>query len=309
MTSVTKTARAVVVSGVTGLLGLALAFGPSEARADEKSPTIQEKVPPKPKPAPAQAKTAVVDEKAPFDLSGLPPLDRETEKAIGALDEACVASPMSREGMSPKEEARCNLAMARVVARGKVGASAILAALNDHDAVHTYYARAQLYSALGKVDDPKVRGVVIAGLEKIGKEHLEEFVSDTYEMQAALFAMFGAGPEAIAPWDAAVPVSDGWEEAKLAAAEWRKVEATWAGKKRNEVLITRLTSAKKEKASDDPKVAYRAIAYLVKQAPREAKTAATLYSKRKDLKEDIAAAFEDLSSEAEFRVTMPNARL
>ncbi len=314
MTSVSKTvgravARVTVISSVIGLAALTFVGGPNDANAGDKSPTFVGKVAPSPKPAPAKAKTAVESDKAPFDVSELPAIDRETEKAIAAVDEACVASPMSREGPTPQETARCNLAISRVVARGKAGASAILTALNDVVGAHPYYARAQLYVALGKIDDPKARSVLIGGLEKIGRSQLVDHVVESWVIQETLFAMFGAGPEATAPWEPTPSVSDGWEEAKLAAAEWRKVETAWAGKKRNEVLITRLTSAKKEKTSDDPTVAYRAVAYLVKQAPREAKLAGAQYAKRKGLAEEVAAAFEDLSSEADFRASIPAARL
>ncbi|HTJ80138.1 MAG TPA: hypothetical protein VL400_00405 [Polyangiaceae bacterium] len=293
-----------------------IASASSVARADDGAPTVgdaspygarSKKVAPAKAPPPAPQEAAEAP-KGPFDGSALGAIDPVTVKAIAALDEACVSSPMSREGMTREEEARCNLAMARITARGKAGASAILASLDDSGGNHPYYARSQLYAALGKLDDEKVREAVVAGYEKIAKEKLEDFESDSYELDETLKTMFATGPEADIPWET-TPVADNWATLAATTAAWRKVATDNAGKKRNEILIGRLTAAKKDKKSDDPKVAYRAIAYLLRPAPREAKTSAHLYAARKDLPEDVASAFGDLESEAEFRLTVPNANM
>jgi len=279
-------------------------LAPRAAVAEDVPSKIVEKVEPAKAPPPAPAPTEQA--KTAFDTGGLSAIDPVTVKAIAALDEACVASPMSREGMSHDEEVRCNLAMAKISARGKVGASAVFAALNDPNAAHPYYARSQLYAALGKIDDEKIRGVVVAGLQKIATEELSDYEQDLYQLDETLNAMFATSPDADVPWDAK-PVPDDWEGARANSRAWLAVQSKWAGKKRNEILITRLTTAKKDKTSADPKVAYQAIAYLVRHTPRTAKASAHTYAARDELAAEVRSGFEDLEQEAEFRLTEPNA--
>lgn len=296
----TSTAKAATVIAA---MSAALAW-PAVTLAQDRPPSVKGEAPPseaeKKKSAEAKAKAA----EGPFSLSGLGPVDPTTQKAIQKLDQACTASPMSREGMSAQEEARCNAAMAAVSARGGAGAAAILAALNDGKSERPYYARTQLFLALGKVQDPAVRSAVVGGLEKIAKDKLEDHNQDLWQIEDTLRTMFAGGPDPELPWDPA-PTVDEWEGAVRSSVAWRKIENASAGKTRFELFAARLVDARKRRVDADPKAAFRAIAYLVRHAPREGKSAAHAYAGRKDLTPEIKSAFEDLESEAEFKLQAP----
>jgi hypothetical protein len=268
------------------------------ASADKPSPPLKGKAPPEEK-APERAKR--VETKKPFDFSDLGARDAASDKDVARVNERCVSDPMSREGPTPEEEARCNAAVAKLVARGKKAAPSILASLNTLDNDRSYYASNRLLFALGKIDDKKVRGAVLAGYSTIAKEELEDHTLVVHQLPEALESMLGAAPPAMIPWEEQ-PVTDGWEEHRLGAKTWQTFLGATEGKTRKQITLEHFAKSRKEKADDDAKKAYQAISFLVTRSPHEALKAADAYAKRKDLDSKIVVAFDSLKSEAEWRV-------
>lgn len=287
-------------TALVGLLALAIS---GQARADGPPP-VKGKAPPAETP-PAQAKT--VQTKKPFDASELGARDAAADKDVARVDERCMSDPMSREGPSPEEVAKCNAAVARLMARGKKGAPSIFAALNSLNSESSYYGTNRLLFALGKIDDKKVRNVVLAGFQKIAADELDENFMMVHHIPETLEAMLGAAPEAIVPWEYE-SVTDHWEEQREVAARWKAFAGANADKSRLELAAERAKKARKEKADADPKKAYRAIKFLVSRSPSEALNAAKAYQKRKDLAEDVASEFESLQFEAEMVLEEQRAR-
>ena len=270
----------------------------SAAAIADKPVNIKGKAPPA-DPPPARAKTT--EAQRPFDYSGLGARDAAADKAVAKVKERCVADPMSREGPTPEEQARCNLAVAQLTGLGKKGAPSILAALDEARGYEGYYAVNRLFFALGKIDDKKVRGVVVEGFSTFAKEEDDEASLIGENVQLALEAMMGATPPVALPWEPAV-VTDHWEATRHAAAAWKGFAAENADKTRKQIAAEHVTRARKEKASDDPAKAYRAIEHLVARAPFEALKAAKAYASREGLDDDVASAFELLQSQAEWRI-------
>lgn len=285
------------------LLSAAVVSWSAAALAD-KPISIKGKAPP-PETAPEQAKKTEVQK--PFDYSELGARDAAAEKAVTKVKERCVADPMSREGPTAEEQARCNLAVARLVGLGKKGAPSILAALDQADELDSYYAVNRLLFTLGKIDDKKVRRVVVDGFATIAKEEADAQVMLVYQLPETLEAMLGASPPVDVPWDTAA-VTDAWEENRRTAARWKAFVDENADKTRKQIAAEHLARARKEKADEDPIKAYRAIEHLVDRAPFEALRAAKGYLKRDGLDGDVEAGFESLMSEAEWRIEEQNAK-
>lgn len=282
---------------VLALLSSALVGWSTAALADQPI-KIKGKAPPAER-APEQAKKAEVQK--PFDYSELGAREAAAEKAVAKVKERCVADPMSREGPTPEEQARCNLAVAQLTGLGKKGAPSILVALNAADEIASYYAVNRLLFSLGKIDDKQVRGVVVDGFATIAKEEADAQAILVYQLPETLEAMMGSCPPVDLPWENGA-VTDAWEENRKTAARWSAFATENADKTRKQLAAEHMTRARKEKASEDPAKAYRAIEHLVDRAPFEALKAAKAYASRKDLDEDIADAFESLESQAEWRI-------
>jgi hypothetical protein len=276
----------------------------SAAAFADKPVSIKGKAPP-PEPAPEQAKTT--EAQKPFDYSELGARDAAAEKAVAKVKERCVADPMSREGPTAEEQARCNLAVARLVGLGKKGAPSILAALDEVELIDSYYAVNRLLFTLGKIDDKKVRRVFVDGFATIAKEESDAQVMLAYQLPETLEAMLGASPPVDVPWDTAA-VTDAWEENRKTAARWSAFLDENADKTRKQIAAAHLAKAKKEKADEDPIKAYRAIEHLVDRAPFEAFRAAKAYAGREGLEKDVADGFESLMAQAEWRIEEQNAK-
>lgn len=276
----------------------------SAAAFADKPVSIKGKAPP-PEPAPEQAKKT--EAQKPFDHSELGARDAAAEKAVAKVKERCVADPMSREGPTEEEQARCNLAVARLVGLGMKGAPSILAALDEADELDSYYAVNRLLFTLGKIDDKKLRRVVVDGFATIAKEESDAQVMLVYQLPETLEAMLGASPPVDVPWDTAA-VTDAWEENRRTAARWSAFLDENADKTRKQIAAAHLARARKEKADEDPIKAYRAIEHLVDRAPFEALRAAKGYLKRDGLDGDVEAGFESLMSEAEWRIEEQKAK-
>ncbi len=276
----------------------ALTLG-ATARADKPAPPLKGAAPPA-EAAPSRAKT--VDAGKPFDASGLGKRDAASDKAVAAVEAQCLSDPMSREGPTPAESARCQVAVARLLARGKHAAPSIFARLNrGADADAGYYATSRLLFALSKIEHDDVRLATVRGYESIAKEELEDHEGLLWQMDDTLRGMYGAGPAIALPWAPSV-VRDEWEAMRAAAADWVVFAGEHAGKARKRTAADALARARRERADDDPAKAYRGISFLLDKSPGEALKAAQAYLKRSDLEPAVASAFEGLESDAEWRV-------
>ncbi len=290
-------------TALTLAAGLLVATLAGSASADG-APPVKGKAPPRASP-PAQAKT--VETTKPFDASKLGKPDATSDKEVARVNESCVSDPFSREGPSPKETARCNLAVARLVARGKKAVPSILVALNVQNEEASYYGKSRLLFALGKIDDKKVRKAVVDGFVAIAKAEMEDQTDIVYQIPETLEAMMGAAPELIAPWKES-SVTDAWQEHRQTAARWKAFIEANQDKSRKQIAQNRITQARKEKADADPEKAYRAISFLLSRSPAEALKAAKAYQKRDDLDEDVASEFESLQTQAEMQIEELQAR-
>ena len=284
-------------TALTLAAGLLVATLAGRASADG-APPVKGKAPPRAS-APAQAKT--VETTKPFDASKLGARDAASDKEVERVNERCVSDPFSREGPSPQETAKCNLAVARLVARGKKAAPSILAALNAKNEDASYYGKGRLLFALGKIDDKKVRKALVDGFAAIAKEEMEDQTDIVYQIPETLEAMMGAAPETPAPWKDA-SVTDAWQEHRQTAARWKSFVEANEAQSRKQISQDRFAQARKEKADKDPEKAYRAIAFLLSRSPNEALKAAKAYQKRDDLEDDVASEFESLQSQAEMQI-------
>jgi hypothetical protein len=290
-------------TALTLAAGLLVATLSGRASADG-APPVKGKAPP-PASAPAQAKT--VEMTKPFDGSKLGSRDAASDKEVARVNERCVSDPFSREGPSPQENARCNLAVARLVARGKKAAPSILAALNEKSDDASYYASNRLLFALGKIDDKKVRKALVDGFVAIAKDEMEDQTDIVYQIPETLEAMMGAAPDTAAPWKDA-SVTDAWQEHRQTAARWRSFVEANEGQSRKQIAQEHLSQARKEKGDKDPEKAYRAIAFLISRSPNEALKAAKAYQKRDDLEDNVASEFESLKVQAEMQIEEQQAR-
>jgi hypothetical protein len=237
-----------------------------------------------------------------FDVTGFGPVDAASRRLVEQMQASCLASMMSREGPSPAEQRQCRGAMAKLAARGKKAVPAIFEALNRDDG-HALFLRDRLYRTLATLDDPKIRDVLLAGFERMANERIESRGADLWSLDSTLHAMSGDGPDADVPWES-TPIVEGWERWADRTAKWREFREKIGPRSRREVRRTAHARARAERASEDPRVAFRAIAKLVELAPAEARSAALAYEKRA-LAPEVREAFRALSADASFRMGPP----
>ena len=204
-----------------------------------------------------------------FDASELGTPDKATEALIKTVEEKCSAEPRSREGMSPREEKRCNATVARLVQQGSRAVPAIFAKLNAENDFSHYYARTRLYYALGKMDDPKVEDILIRGFARVATKKLDGYSNDLPMIQNALVAMNGVDPvgaEAIGKPD----ITDQWASAEDQVFTWRLWQRDHAGKTKTALKSEALKRARADKSSKNLKTAYLALSTLAELAPPQA---------------------------------------
>jgi hypothetical protein len=255
---------------------------------------FQKPRPPKP-PVEIVPRDTVKADTEPFDLSKLDPVDARATKAIEKVSVACRASEFSREGPLPTEAAKCKTAVNALAAQGPKAASAIIAVLNlqEYKGMRRFgYER--LWNTLAKIDDEKVRNVVIDGYVKISDEKLSSHRWQAYLAEKAMFTLSGDGPPAEIPWTKSKVVRDFDTQLADSAAGWRAFKKASEGKTRKQLKQAALAAARKNKTSDDPKAAYRAAEVLRRFATLEALFAVRAYQKRKDLTSEVRGAFETL---------------
>ncbi len=283
---------------VSVLVGCVVAAWSVVAFADKPAPPLKGKAPP-PEVAPEKSKT--VETKSPFDYSELGKRDAAIEKEIAKVHERCLSDPMSREGPTPEETAKCNVAVSKLLVRGSKAAPSILAALNRVDDASSYYAVNRLLFVVGKMDDKKVRKAVVDGLETVTKEEKEDLYMIAYQLPGTLESMLGAAPPVSVPWDD-TSVTDHWEEQRNQAEAWGAFIEANAKKTRAQIVGEHLGKARKDKASSDAAAAWRAINFLVQRSPTEALAAANAYLKRDGLESDVSSGFEMLKNQAEWLI-------
>ncbi len=270
------------------------------AFADGPKP-ISDQAPSKPAPAaPAEATKPRAARDVLFDPKGFGPVDPTTAKIVKNVEETCHESPFSRDGMSPAEEAKCNVQVARLIGRGALAVPAIFARLNDREGLESYYARTRLYHVLGRQHDQRVRAALVDALVWIGDTEPEDHAIDGPMIEESLTQAFGGAPAPTPPW-VEEPVVEAWSEARSGAARWADFARVHRGKSRGYIVSETMTRARKELASSDASAAYRAISSLMLHAPREAGRAAEAYASREGLADEQQSAFENLASEAEWK--------
>jgi hypothetical protein len=285
----------------------ALSGHASEVRADGPKP-ISEQAPAKPTPTPpAEATRPAARRDTLFDPKGFGPVDPTTAKIVRNVEETCHESPFSRDGMSPAEEAKCNVQVARLIGRGALAVPAILARLNDRDGLESYYARTRLYHVLGRQHDQRVRVALVDALVWIGDTETEHHGIDGPMIEESLTQAFGSAPPPTPPW-VDEPVVEAWAEARRDAARWSEFAKSQTGKSRGHIVAESMARARKELASADAAVAFRAISSLMLHAPREAGRAAEAYASREGLEGEQQSAFENLASEAEWKSSPDHVR-
>lgn len=285
---------------LTTCFAAALSAQARGASADGPKP-IAEQAPTKAAHAapPSSAKTVATRE-APYDPKAFGEIDATTAKLVRRVEETCHESPFSRDGMSPAEEAKCNAEVARLLGRGALAVPAILARLNDREGLESYYARTRLYHVLGRQHDQRVRSALVDALTWVSDTETEDYAIDTTMIEESLVQAFGSAPPPPLPWGDE-PVVEAWAEARASAARWTAFAAGHRGKTRGHIVAETMTRARKELASTDVAVAYRAIARLMPLAPREAGRAASAYAARNGLADDERTAFQDLEIESQWR--------
>jgi len=292
---------------LTAGLSAALCVQASVAFADGPKP-IAENAPKKPAPAPpAEVQNRAAARDTPFDPKGFGPVDPTTARIVRSVEQSCYESPFSRDGMSPDEEAKCNAQVARLLGRGAMAVPAILARLNDREGLESYYARTRLYHVLGLQHDQRLRVALVDALAWIGDTETEDYAMDGSMIESALTQSFGSAPAPLVPW-LDEPVVEMWAEARSKAAKWSDFAKTHKGKSRGQIVAETMTRARKELASPDAAVAFRAMSSLMLHAPREVARAAQAYASREGLDEQAQLAFENLAGDAEWRSSPEHAR-
>lgn len=281
-------------------LSVALCGQANIASADGPKP-IAEKAPKTPASAPRpEAAKAAVARDTPFDPKGFGPVDPTTARIVRSVEQTCHESPFSRDGMSPEEEAKCNAQVARLLGRGAMAVPAILARLNDREGLESYYARTRLYHVLGLQHDQRLRVALVDALVWIGDTETEDYAMDGSMIESALTQAFGSAPAPMVPW-VDEHVVEMWAEARSNAAKWSDFAKAHKGKSRGQIVAETMTRARKELASPDAAVAFRAMSSLMLHAPREVARAAQAYASREGLEEQAQLAFENLAGDAEWR--------
>jgi hypothetical protein len=253
-----------------------------------------------PSPATAGTQSAEAERDVPFDPKGFGKPSPQATKLVLRVEQQCYASPLSREGMTPHDEARCNVAIARLSSMGVAAVPAIVDRLNQRDAIEHYYGRSRLYYVLGRLADQRVRQVMVDGLVWMTVHHESDFVQDLGSMEVALKEAYGGVPMRRAHWAQDVAV-DARSEQEQRTAQWVAHAARYRGKTRGYVIADMMGRARRELASADAATAYEAVASLMQFAPREAGRAATAYAAREGLDGEQRSAFEALVSESEWR--------
>lgn len=231
-----------------------------------------------------------------FDAAELGEPDKATMALVKTVEERCYAEPRSREGMTPSEERRCNLAVSRLSSKGTRAVPAILAALNASDDAH-YYARTRLYHALGKSDDPRVEDVLLRGYARIATRKLDAFTSDTSMIEDALVTMNAADPAGAAAIGKK-EITDQWASAEDRVLTWRVFQRDHASTSKADLRKEGLKKARADVKSKDLRVAYLAMTTLAELAPSEGLAAANALLEREDLTPDDKSPFYIITSRA-----------
>jgi hypothetical protein len=151
------------------------------------------------------------------------------------------------------------------------------------------------------MDDEKIRKLLVDGYGALATKRFEDSQFIAWAMPWNLEKMMGAGPGVSVPWEHHA-VTDAGEEIRRESARWKAFVAANEGKTRKEIVAEHLAKARKEKADDNARKAYRAISFLIEHDPEEASKAARAYSKRRGLKGDVQVGFENLEARANFAV-------
>lgn len=299
-TSTRHFVSALALSTALASVGSARADSPASSKAG----SVEEQKPVKGTAPVDPPKTPVTEKEKPkpgnvFDASAFGEPDKATEALLKTVDEKCYASPMSREGMSPAEERRCNLAVAKVVQHGMAAVPGILAKLNDtgEGSLEHYYARSRLYYVLAKTDDPRVEDVLIRGYARIATQKLDDYVGEASSIDAALVAMNGSNPVE-AEHLGREAVEDNWQDAQNSVISWRIWQKNHAKKAKAELRNEALKQARIDKSSPDVKKQYIAASTLAEQAPTEALKMITKVEEREDLTDAQKQPFYNLESRA-----------